>query len=171
MSDSTSPQWLIETEYVQSCNCAYGCPCNFNALPTYGNCEALLAYHVRKGNFGDTKLDGVTFAWGLWWPKAIHLGDGIGKRVSDQQPRAQQATVATQDRARVVVSVLLRYRSRSCGLRDVPARVRTTHLADQLTDVAVQRRRVRAERGVIRQPGPRPHRDPQLPLASESGRR
>ncbi len=78
MPDNKSPQWTMEAEYLQSCNCDYGCPCNFNALPTYGNCEALVAYHIRKGNFGDTKLDGVIFAWGLWWPKAIHMGEGIG---------------------------------------------------------------------------------------------
>jgi hypothetical protein len=59
MPDTSSPQWRIETEYVQSCNCDYGCPCNFNALPSYGNCEALVGYRIIKGNFGDTKLDGV----------------------------------------------------------------------------------------------------------------
>jgi hypothetical protein len=90
MSDPISPQWFMETEYIQSCSCAYGCPCNFNALPTYGNCEALLAYHVRKGNFGDTKLDDVKFAWGLWWPKAIHMGEGIGKLYVDKKASAEQ---------------------------------------------------------------------------------
>ena len=78
MPNNSSPQWKMEVEYLQSCNCDYGCPCNFNALPTYSNCEALLAYRIRNGNFEDTKLDGVIFAWGLWWPKAIHMGEGIG---------------------------------------------------------------------------------------------
>lgn len=78
MPGNSSPQWRMEAEYLQSCNCDYGCPCNFNALPTYGNCEALVAYHVRKGYFDNTSLDGVIFAWGLWWPKAIHMGDGVG---------------------------------------------------------------------------------------------
>ncbi len=90
MSNDSSPQWRIEVEYVQSCNCDYGCPCNFNALPTYGNCEALLGYRIRKGNFGDTKLDGVIFAWGLWWPKAIHMGGGIGKVYVDKNASPEQ---------------------------------------------------------------------------------
>lgn len=68
----------MEAEYIQSCNCDWGCPCNFDALPTHGNCEALVAYRVKRGKFGDTKLDGVVFAEGLWWPKAIHEGDGMG---------------------------------------------------------------------------------------------
>ena len=72
-------KWDFEAEYIQSCNCDYGCPCNFNALPTRGNCEALVAWHIRKGTFNGTKLDGVTFAWGLWWPKAIHMGNGMSR--------------------------------------------------------------------------------------------
>lgn len=85
-----TPQWHMEAEYVQSCNCAYGCPCNFNSLPTYGNCEALVAWHIRKGHFEDTKLDDVSFAWGLWWPGAIHLGDGIGKLYVDKKASPEQ---------------------------------------------------------------------------------
>jgi hypothetical protein len=84
------PQWHMEAEYIQSCNCAYGCPCNFNSLPTYGNCEALVAWHIRKGHFEDTQLDDVTFAWGLWWPGAIHLGGGIGKLYVDRKASPEQ---------------------------------------------------------------------------------
>ena len=90
MTFLSSPPWRLEAEYLQSCNCDYGCPCNFNALPTYGNCEALLGYYIRKGNFGKTNLGGVTFAWGLWWPKAIHLGDGIGKLYVDRKASKEQ---------------------------------------------------------------------------------
>lgn len=90
MPDNSSPQWRIEAEYVQSCNCDYGCPCNFNALPTYGNCEALLGYRIRKGNFENTNLDGVVFAWGLWWPKAIHEGGGIGQLFVDKKASSEQ---------------------------------------------------------------------------------
>lgn len=72
-------KWNFEAEYIQSCNCDYGCPCNFNGYPTYGNCEALVAYRVRHGVFGKTKLDGATWATGYWWPKAIHEGNGVAR--------------------------------------------------------------------------------------------
>jgi len=93
MAGNNSPKWHIEVEYIQSCNCDYGCPCNFNALPTYGNCEALVAYHIIKGNFDNINLDDVTFAWGLWWPKAIHLGNGtsiiyVDKKATPSQVKA-----------------------------------------------------------------------------------
>lgn len=101
MDKNSSTQWRLETEYIQSCNCDYGCPCNFNALPTTGSCEALVAYHVLKGAFGDTNLDGVTFAWGLWWPAAIHMGNGTGKlyvdrKASPEQVRAIEAITSGQ---------------------------------------------------------------------------
>lgn len=83
-------KWNMDTEYIQSCNCAYGCPCNFNGYPTEGHCEAFVAYKVRKGTFGDTKLDGVTFAMGLWWPKAIHEGNGIARIYIDPSASAAQ---------------------------------------------------------------------------------
>src|SRR2546427_11218235 len=74
-------KWRLEGEYIQSCNCDYGCPCNFDAYPTRGHCEALAGYRITKGSFDGTTLDGVKFAWGLWWPKAIHEGNGAGRGV------------------------------------------------------------------------------------------
>ena len=83
-------KWNFEAEYIQSCNCAWGCPCNFNALPTTGRCEALVSWHIRKGTFVKTKLDGVTFAWGLWWPKAIHMGNGASRVYVDPKATPDQ---------------------------------------------------------------------------------
>ena len=83
-------KWNFEAEYIQSCNCAYGCPCNFNARPTEENCEALIAWRVRKGAFYGTKLDGVKVAWGLWWPKAIHEGGGVSRLYIDAKATAAQ---------------------------------------------------------------------------------
>ncbi len=83
-------EWEFEAEYIQSCNCDYGCPCNFNGYPTYGNCEALVGYRIRRGHFTGTKLDGVTFVLAAWWPKAIHEGNGIARFYVDQAASADQ---------------------------------------------------------------------------------
>ena len=96
MADTQIPDWRIELEYIQSCNCDYGCPCNFNALPTTGSCEALVAYRILKGKFGDTKMDGVVFAWGLWWPKAIHMGNGRSRLYIDKKATKEQAKAVEQ---------------------------------------------------------------------------
>lgn len=82
--------WNFEAEFIQSCNCDYGCPCNFNGYPTPGNCEALVGYHIRKGRFEGTKLDGVTFALGAYWPKAIHEGNGVARLYIDEKASPEQ---------------------------------------------------------------------------------
>jgi hypothetical protein len=30
------PSWNMKADYVETCNCEYGCPCNFSGFPTYG---------------------------------------------------------------------------------------------------------------------------------------
>lgn len=89
-------EWMFEAEYIQSCNCDYGCPCNFNGLPTTGSCEALNGWRITKGNFGKTKLDGVTFAMGFWWPAAIHMGNGTARVYVDPKASKEQADAITQ---------------------------------------------------------------------------
>ena len=82
--------WTMETEFLQGCNCDYGCPCNFNGLPTHGGCEALNGFHITKGSFGGTPLDGVKLAFGLWWPKAIHEGNGTSRLYLDPSATPEQ---------------------------------------------------------------------------------
>jgi hypothetical protein len=73
---SQIPNWNFEADYVEACNCEYGCPCNFSGFPTYGGCNAMLFYHIRSGSYGNTKLDGLDFITAVSWPKAIHEGNG-----------------------------------------------------------------------------------------------
>jgi hypothetical protein len=90
MAAATNTRWNFEADYIQACNCDYGCPCNFNGYPTHGNCEASWAYSIKNGTFGTTKLDGVTFAQSGWWPKAIHEGNGVGALYIDDKATPEQ---------------------------------------------------------------------------------
>ena len=93
MNSGTKTPWRISGDEVGSCNCAWGCPCQFNALPTHGRCEGLAGIHIRDGYFGSTRLDGVLFAQLLWWPGAIHEGNGVRQIIIDQQAtQAQRVT-------------------------------------------------------------------------------
>jgi len=38
--------WELKGTVVIACNCDYGCPCNFNALPTQGKCEGSWTWHI-----------------------------------------------------------------------------------------------------------------------------
>jgi hypothetical protein len=59
-----------------TCNCAYGCPCQFNAPPTYGDCQYVLFCRIDKGHYGGTQLDGLTFVIFGRFPGAVHEGNG-----------------------------------------------------------------------------------------------
>lgn len=57
--------WSIKGPHVVNCNCDYGCPCQFNALPTYRSCMAIAAWNIEEGHFGKTRLDGLC-AVNIW---------------------------------------------------------------------------------------------------------
>lgn len=54
--------WRIKGRGFQNCNYNYGFFCQFNALPTHGNCEAVMGYEINEGHFGDVNLDGLKVA-------------------------------------------------------------------------------------------------------------
>jgi len=95
-------KWTIHGREFTNCNCAYGCPCQFNALPTHGNCQAVVGVQIDKGFHGDTKLDGLRFAGVFAWPGPIHHGNGeafpiVEKRASDAQRDAILRILSGQD--------------------------------------------------------------------------
>ena len=71
-----TPPWRIQADFMESCNCEFGCPCNFGGYPSDGHCEALVGHHIRTGHYGEVKLDGLDFILAAAWPKAIHEGNG-----------------------------------------------------------------------------------------------
>jgi len=82
--------WEIEAKELVNCNCAWGCPCQFNAAPTHGNCEAIGAYQITKGHFGGVNLDGLCFITTFWWPGAIHEGNGKAFVIVDERADEDQ---------------------------------------------------------------------------------
>ena len=55
----TDTKWTLHGREFANCNCAYGCPCQFNALPTYGHCSAVVGMQIDTGHHGDTNRDGL----------------------------------------------------------------------------------------------------------------
>ena len=93
MSTPAKTSWHIAGECLGSCMCAWGCPCQFNALPTHGRCDALGGWEVREGYFGTTRLDGVRFAWLLSFPGPVHEANGTRQVVIDA-PASQEQRAA-----------------------------------------------------------------------------
>jgi len=94
--------WEIEGRELINCNCSYGCPCQFNALPTHGKCEAVGAFAIDRGRHGEVSLDGQKMAVVIQWPGPIHEGQGkcqpiVDSRASPAQREALLKIMSGQD--------------------------------------------------------------------------
>ena len=79
--------WQITGQYMETCNCAFLCPCitsNLTARPTEGDCKAAVTLRIDKGAKDGVKLDGLSFVVMMHSPGA--MGDGnitVGLIVDD----------------------------------------------------------------------------------------
>lgn len=83
-------QWHLRGTEFAACNCDWGCPCQFNSLPTHGDCQAVVGMRIEDGEFAGTRLDGLCWVGTFAWPGAIHQGHGraqvfVDERASDAQ--------------------------------------------------------------------------------------
>lgn len=86
--------WEMRGVYFKSCNCAYGCPCDFWAPPTNGLCEGMSGMLVDGGRYegGDLAVDlaGVKWVTAFRWPGPLHEGNGTIKAYFDPSIRDDQ---------------------------------------------------------------------------------
>jgi hypothetical protein len=83
-------QWWWKADYLETCNCAYGCPCNMTMLPTDGTCQAINFWGIREGAAGNVRLDGLCIGLFSRWPNPIHKGNGHGVLFVDDRADASQ---------------------------------------------------------------------------------
>jgi hypothetical protein len=107
--------WSIKGPHFANCNCDYGCPCQFNALPTYRSCLAVVAWQIDEGHFGDVRLDGLRAINTYAWPGAVHEGDGSLQSIiderADQKQRAALSAIMQGEGAEPGMIMLQIYRS------------------------------------------------------------
>lgn len=87
---SASHAWWWRADYIESCNCAHGCPCNTSMIPTHGGCQAATAWRIREGACGDVRLDGTAIGLLIQWPGPIHRGGGHAVVFIDEGASATQ---------------------------------------------------------------------------------
>jgi hypothetical protein len=83
-------EWFVKAREFSNCNCSYGCPCQFNALPTHGNCMASIGYQIDEGRFGNVKLDRLRAVATYKWPGAVHQGNGTMQLIIDERADSKQ---------------------------------------------------------------------------------
>jgi hypothetical protein len=91
------PNWRVTGDWFDVCKCSIPCPCEFAQTPTYGDCDGILAYNIKKGSYGETPLDGLNVLAVGSFKGNIWAGDGKTKlnmafffdeRASEQQREA-----------------------------------------------------------------------------------
>ena len=91
------PQWHLAGDWFDVCNCNIPCPCTFAQPPSSGDCQGVLAWHIREGHYGDVPLDGLNimalaaFEGNIWAgeTKAI-MGVFMDERADERQREALQ---------------------------------------------------------------------------------
>ena len=86
------PPWHLNAQYIEACSCNLFCACYFNPTPDKDFCEFNNALRVKKGHYGDVKLDGMK----IWL--SGNLGTSFAKGDAESlvftfEPSASQAQV------------------------------------------------------------------------------
>jgi hypothetical protein len=85
-----SVEWEVKATEFSNCNCIHACPCQFNALPDKGFCEAASGIHIHEGRFGDVNLGGLRAVMMWRWPGAVHEGNGAMQVIIDERASPAQ---------------------------------------------------------------------------------
>src|SRR5215510_380707 len=73
------PKWKASGDWFDVCQCNIPCPCEFAQAPTYEECDGILAYRIKKGNYGDIPLDGLNVLAIGGFKGNIWTGNGLTK--------------------------------------------------------------------------------------------
>jgi hypothetical protein len=91
------PKWSVKGDWFDTCKCAIPCPCYFAQPPTDGNCDGILAWHIREGKYGQVPLDGLNvmavgaFEGNIWEGKTkATMGIFLDERADERQREALQ---------------------------------------------------------------------------------
>ncbi len=81
--------WRLEGEWMKNCNCAFGCPCDFNARPTNGECKAF-GFANHQGPFQRHEARRTELLVTAAWPGPLHEGNGQVQPIIDERATPEQ---------------------------------------------------------------------------------
>lgn len=121
--------WKLNGHYLESCTCKEVCPCLHLGNPTEGDCTGLVAWHIDKGVYADTSLDGLNVVVALQTPGA--MADGNWKVVlyldeAGSEPQREALAKIFGGEAGGHPAVLTSFISEVLGVEHVPIHYETT---------------------------------------------
>ena len=90
------PNWRASGDWFDVCKCNIPCPCTFAQTPTNGECDGVMAYHIKEGNYGEVSLSGLnvlildSFKGNQWtdhWVK-VNVAIFFDEKANEQQRNA-----------------------------------------------------------------------------------
>lgn len=90
--------WQISGQYMETCSCSFLCPCpasSLTAQPTEGHCNFAMVFHVEKGQYANTSLDGINFALVGHTPGVMAEGNWSVGLIVDSRADAEQQQAVT----------------------------------------------------------------------------
>jgi hypothetical protein len=97
-------RWRLTGDWFDGCRCRVPCGSTFAQAPHEGQCDGILAWHVREGNYGDVPLDDLSvvavgsFEGNIWTGEATNsaMGFFIDERADESQREALQTIFGGQ---------------------------------------------------------------------------
>src|SRR2546423_7039108 len=96
------PSWRLTGDWFDLCRCRVPCGCTFAQAPDEGQCDGILAWHVREGNYGEVALEDLnvvavgSFVGNLWAGAKAAMGFFIDERGDERQREALEAIFGGQ---------------------------------------------------------------------------
>ena len=95
MAATNIPEWKVSGDWFDVCKCSIPCPCTYAQTPSYGDCDGVLAYHIKNGYYGQAPLDGLNvlglsyFKGNIWAGETkASLGIFFDENTNQQQRKA-----------------------------------------------------------------------------------
>jgi hypothetical protein len=86
------PAVEVSGDWFDVCKCNIPCPCTYAQTPFYGDCNGVLAYHIKIGQYGQTPLNGLNvlvlsyFKGNIWAGETkASLGIFFDEKANQQQ--------------------------------------------------------------------------------------
>lgn len=89
--------WKMKGQYLKNCNCLATCPCDTIGMPApHRGCEGMVGMHIVEGHFDGVKLGGLNWAATVYWPGALHEGNGSIQPFIDARATPEQRNALLQ---------------------------------------------------------------------------
>ena len=88
---ATQTSWRMRGDVMEACSCATTCPCNFGSDPTPLPCEVVIGWRIQEGNYGNTRLNGLSVVLYGRIPGNVFQGNWTVGVYLDQRASQQQA--------------------------------------------------------------------------------